>query len=112
MGKYEKEDRLITALIKDKVKEIHDCYFSYCHVDDFVKIVDWFIKNDETKYEVYNIGGTKIKLSDIAKKLGKKVKVINDGLDYTCDDSRLRKELKFEYSDFDRKLKEYQKEVI
>ena len=106
-GKYEKENRLITSLIKDQVTTIHDCLFSYCYIDDLVKIIDWFIKND-SEFNIYNVGGVKIRLSDIAKKLNKKVNIIDDGLEYTCDDSQLRKELDFKFSDFDKCLKKYQ----
>jgi len=79
---------------------------SYCYIDDAVKIIDWFIKND-SEYSVYNVSGTKIKLSDIAKKLKVKAIITNSGVDYTCDDSRLRKELDFKYSNFDKSLEEY-----
>src|SRR3990167_10691467 len=105
-GKYEKTTRLIPTLLREKNPIIQNCFFSYCYIDDAVKIIDWFIKND-SEYSVYNVSGTKIKLSDIAKKLKVKAIITNSGVDYTCDDSRLRKELDFKYSNFDKSLEEY-----
>ncbi len=76
-------------------------YFTYVYIDDFVKIVDFFI-NHEAKYKFYNIGnGEKIDLLTIARIINevaeKKSEVVvkNEGLndEYTCDNKRLKKEL-------------------
>ena len=111
-GKYEKDNRFIPTLINQKEPtEIKDCLFSYCYIDDLVRIIDWFIQYP-SKERIYNIGGVKIKLSEIAKKLGKEVKIIGTDKEYTCNDERLKKELEFEYSDFDECLKKYQLELL
>ena len=109
-GKYEAEDRFITSLIKDKHVSVNNCKFSYCYIDDLVKIIDWFI-NNKSKHKTYNVGGIKIELKDIVKRFDKVVGITEYGIDYTCNDSRLRKELKFKYSDFNECLKKYQLEL-
>lgn len=76
-------------------------FFDYVFIDDFVKIVDFFIKN-EAKHKFYNIGtGKKIDLLTLAnlinKVAGKKSEIIikNDGLnnEYTCNNKRLMNEV-------------------
>jgi len=111
-GKYEKPDRFISTILSDPEElYIHDCLFNYCYVDDLVKIIDWFINND-SEYRTYNIGGTKIRLTDIAKKLKKPYILGDPGNEYTCDDTRLREELKFKFSNFDKCLKKYQSQFL
>jgi UDP-glucose 4-epimerase len=76
-------------------------YFTYVYIDDFIKIIDYFIKN-ETKDRVFNIRtGQKIDLLTITKYINdiaeKKSKIIvkNNGLnnEYTCNNDRLMGEL-------------------
>lgn len=78
-----------------------DVYFDYFNVNDFVRIVEHFIEHD-AKYKVYNIGsGKRINLKAITKMINaiaeKKSEVIiaKKGLnnEYTCDNSRLVKEI-------------------
>ena len=88
-------------------------FFDYVYIDDFVKIVDYFISH-RVKYKSYNVGtGKKIDLVTIAKKInkisGKKTKIFikNKGLnnEYTCDNKRLSGELKlFKFETFDNSL--------
>lgn len=76
-------------------------FFDYVCIDDFVKIVDYFINND-AKHKFYNIGtGKKIDLVTIANLINevadKKSEIIvkNESLnnEYTCDNQRLMIEL-------------------
>lgn len=92
-----------------------DVYFDYVYIDDFVKIVDYFIQND-AQYKFYNIGtGKPINLLTIAQKINKignnrsEIIINNKGLnyEYTCDNSRLFKELKnFKFTNFDKTIKD------
>ncbi len=90
-----------------------DVYFDYIYIDDFIKILDHFITYN-TSQKFYNIGtGVRINLLTIAKKINEiadnksKIIVKNKGLnnEYTCDNSRLKKELRGIYfTDFDETL--------
>ncbi|MFH1899664.1 MAG: NAD-dependent epimerase/dehydratase family protein [Patescibacteria group bacterium] len=77
-------------------------YFDYLNIDDFIKIVDYFITH-KSKHKFFNIGtGAKIDILSLAKKINtvaiEKSKIIikKKGLnnEYTCDNSRLIKEIK------------------
>ena len=90
-------------------------FFDYTYINDFVRIVDYFI-NHKAKHKFYNIGrGKKIDILTIANKINKisnkksKITIKNMGLnnEYTCDNSRLVNELKkFNFTDFDKSLVE------
>lgn len=76
-------------------------FFDYVFIDDFVKIVDYFIDH-EPKHKFYNIGtGIKIDLMTIANLINevanKKSEIIvkNDGLnnEYSCNNNKLMSEL-------------------
>lgn len=89
--------------------------FDYLYVNDLVKIIDFFIRNDP-KEKFFNIGcGKGIDLLTIAKNINeiaeKKSPIIikKKGLqnEYTCDNSLLLKTLKdFKFTDFKTTLKE------
>ena len=91
-------------------------YFDYVYMNDFIKIIEYFI-NNSAKYKFYNVGkGKKINILTIAKSVNKiadkksEIIVKNKGLnnEYTCDNSRLMKEIKnFKFTDFDQSLKEF-----
>ena len=75
--------------------------FDYMYIDDFVKIVDYFISH-EVKYKFYNIGnGLKIDLISIAHAINTSshiksriiVKKEGIGYEYTCNNLRLMKEI-------------------
>lgn len=75
-------------------------YFDYMYIDDFCKIVEWFIKN-EAKHHTYNMSsGKRIDLVSIARIINSLVGnavpiyVCKDGLgnEYTASNARLRKE--------------------
>ena len=110
-GKYEDyKRRFISRAILDnmsgKVIQIHEnVKFSYVWVNDLVKIIDYFIQND-SKHKFYNVGGHQITLKNIAKQIGKYV-VQHGGNapEYTCDDSRVRKETGIIYTPFKESLK-------
>ncbi|MFH0749533.1 MAG: NAD-dependent epimerase/dehydratase family protein, partial [Candidatus Gottesmanbacteria bacterium] len=79
-----------------------DVYFDYMDIQDFVRIIDYFIGH-KPKHTAYNIGtGKKINLRTIANKINKmtgengKIVVKKSGLnnEYTCDSSLLFSELK------------------
>ncbi|MBI3985233.1 MAG: NAD(P)-dependent oxidoreductase [Candidatus Levybacteria bacterium] len=79
-----------------------DVYFDYLYIEDFLKIVEYFIENDG-EYKFYNIGtGKPINIAKLAKKINRiardksKIIIKNKGLgnEYTCDNSRLLKEIK------------------
>jgi|SRR3989304_6420637 len=84
-------------------------YFDYLYIDDFVGILEYFIENS-VHYRFYNVGtGKKIDLYTIAKivneKADKKSKITikKKGLnnEYTCNNSRLKKEIKdIKFTDF------------
>jgi len=78
-----------------------DVYFDYLYIDDFVKILEYFIKNN-TKQKFYNIGtGKPVNLSKIANIINKIslfksdiiIKTKGLGNEYTCDNSLLIKEV-------------------
>lgn len=78
-----------------------DVYFDYFNVNDFVKIVEYFIEHD-AKHKIYNIGsGTRINLNKIVKIINKiadnksDIIIAKKGLnnEYTCSNERLIKEI-------------------
>lgn len=92
-----------------------DVYFDYVYINDFLKIIDFFITN-RYKHKFYNMGtGKRINLLAIAHKINniadKKSKIIvgKKGFanEYTCCNFRLLEELgKFEFTNFDQALRE------
>jgi GDP-L-fucose synthase len=115
-GKYEDyRYRFISNAICRNLFELpiiikQDVYFDYVYINDFVKIVEFFI-NKDTKYKFYNIGtGYPINLLTIAQKInkiaGKKSKIIitNKGFsnEYTANNNKILKEIKnLEFTNFD-----------
>lgn len=120
-GKFEDyRYRFISNAIVNNIKGLpitinQNVFFDYTYINDFVKVVDYFI-NHKVKHKFYNIGtGKKIDLLTIANKINKiadkksNIIIKNKGLnnEYTCDNTRLKNELKkFEFADFDKSLKE------
>jgi len=123
-GKYEDyRYRFISNAIVNNLKGLpitmnQNVFFDYTYINDFIKIVDYFI-NHNVKQKFYNIGtGNKIDILTIAKKINKisdkqsKVMLKNKGLnsEYTCDNRRLINELKqFKFTSFDQSLEELYK---
>lgn len=120
-GKYEDYKVRLTSnlickyILKLPLTMIQDAYFEYLYVDDLIKILDYFIEK-KPKYKFYNVGtGKKIALLSIAKKINKlsdyslPLSVQKKGLnkEYTCNNSRLMKELKnFVFSKIDDAIEE------
>lgn len=120
-GKYEDyRYRFISNAIVNNLKGLpiimnQNVFFDYVYIDDFIKIINYFI-NHEAKHKFYNSGtGNKMDILTIAKKINlisdKKSKIIvkNKGLnnEYTCDSRRLTNELsKFKFTLFDDALNE------
>lgn len=107
-GKYEDwrfrfiSNAICKALYKMPIEITNNCYFDYIYINDFVKILDYFISR-KGKYKTYNTGsGKRIKLDAIAKKVskltGSSVPIIMKnnklGVEYTCSIKRLEKEIK------------------
>jgi len=118
-GKYEDyRYRFISNAIMNNLKGLpitlnQNVFFDYVYIDDFIKIIDFFITH-KPKYKFYNIGtGKNIDILTIAKKINNiadkksKIKVKNNGLnnEYSCNNKRLMNELKgFEFESFDKSL--------
>jgi len=118
-GKYEDyRYRFISNAITNNLKGLpitisQNVFFDYVYIDDFVKIVDYFV-NHKAKHKFYNIGtGKKIDILIIAKLINlisnKKSKIIikNKGLnnEYTCNNKRLVNEIKkFKFTSFNESL--------
>lgn len=95
--------------------------FDYVYIKDFPKIVKYFIEHTG-KYRSYNIGtGNRLTLLEIAKKINRmtasheKITVLKKGFnrDYTCDNTRLMKELRnFQFTPFDVTLRELYHQYI
>ena len=111
-GKYEDfKRRFISKAILDNMRGqnitvYRNQKFSYVWVNDLIRIIDYFI-NNEAQHKFYNVGGHNTTLKKIAKKIGKH-KVINRGWanEYTCDDSRVRKETGIKYTPFKESVNE------
>ena len=85
-------------------------FFDYVYIDDFVKIIEWFVFN-EPKYHEYNISsGKKISLLDLANIVNMvsnnnvPIVVCQDGLanEYTASNYRLLEEIGgFQFTSFE-----------
>ncbi|MBR9703972.1 NAD(P)-dependent oxidoreductase [Candidatus Pacearchaeota archaeon] len=119
-GKYEDiETRFISNILCRSIFDLpieinQNAKFDYIYINDFCKIIDYFI-NNKTKYKIYNVGSRKhyelIELLDVIKKvIGKEINynIKNSGMnkEYTCDNSRLRNELNFEFMKIFESIKE------
>lgn len=120
-GKYEDyELRFISnAICKNlfglPITMRQNVFFDYLYINDFIKIIDYFINNG-SKYKFYNAGtGRRIDLLTIAKKINKlsekpsKIIIRKRGLnnEYTCNNDRLKREMPaLKFTDFDRSILE------
>lgn len=106
-GKYEDyELRFISNAICKNILGLpitlrQNVYFDYLYIDDFIKILEYFIEHS-VQEKFYNVGtGTSIdlkKVTQIINKISKKpskVIISKTGLsdEYTCDNSRLLSEI-------------------
>jgi GDP-L-fucose synthase len=94
---------IIKNLLKMPITINQNVVFDYIYIDDFVKIVKYFIDNKNI-YKVYNASsGNTIDLITICNLINKtssyksKINVIKEGLnnEYTSSNSRLKSEFKF-----------------
>lgn len=119
-GKYEPyqfrfiSNVLCRALFDMPITIRQNAFFDYLWIDDFVRILDYFIAHTP-KYRTYNVGtGKRIDLLSIAKKvqtiIGKNlpIHVAKAGFkeEYSCDNSRLMEEIPgFCFTDFDETIR-------
>ncbi|MFA6185106.1 MAG: NAD(P)-dependent oxidoreductase [Candidatus Shapirobacteria bacterium] len=107
-GKYEDftikfiSNLLCKYIYKMPLTLIRDCKFDYVYIDDFMKIIEYFIKND-LKEKFFNVGsGNKYSLLELAKEINKldnyslPIIVKQNGLnkEYTSNNDLLKKEIK------------------
>lgn len=106
-GKYENwKATFISGACCKAIKSLpitirQNVYFDYLYIDDFCKIIKWFIENDQKHREYNVVSGKKIDLVTLAgmvlKKSGKElsVYVCKEGLanEYTASNERLLKEI-------------------
>jgi GDP-L-fucose synthase len=120
-GKYEDytlrfiSNAICRNLLSLPITMQQDVRFDYIYVNDFVKIVEYFITN-KCKYKFYNVGsGNPRLLSDIAKKINaissKKsaIKIKKKGInnEYSCNISKLKNEIPaLTFTDFDSSVKD------
>ena len=115
-GKYEDyETRFISNAICRTIFNMpiiisRNVFFDYLYIEDFLKVIEYFILND-SQYKCYNAGtGKKIDLLTIAKKIKRissndpEIIVKNKGLDpeYSCNAERLISEINIKnYTDIE-----------
>jgi UDP-glucose 4-epimerase len=120
-GKYEDykirfiSEAICRSLLDLPITINQNVYFDYLYIDDFVKILDYFIRNKPTR-RFYNVGrGETIDLMSIAQKVLKltekdtQIIVKNSGLnkEYSSDINRLKSEISdLSFTDFDKTLVE------
>lgn len=129
-GKYEDyrfkfiANSIVKNLLRQPIKIKQNVIFDYLYIDDFIKIVDYFIKKTP-KYNAYNISPTKsislVEIANIINNLSNyksKISVINKGLNfqYTANNKRLISELKgFQFTNYKEgilKLYSYYSKII
>ncbi|WP_425806397.1 NAD-dependent epimerase/dehydratase family protein [Desulfitobacterium sp. Sab5] len=106
-GKYENWKRtFISGACCKAVKNLpitirQNVYFDYLYIDDFCKIVEWFINHD-VRHKVYNVTSGKtinlLAIANIIKKISGKelpIYVCKEGLanEYSASNERLLKEI-------------------
>ena len=74
---------IVKNLLKLPIVINKNVYFDYIYIDDLVKMIDWFIHNDD-KEKIYNVTtGKKVDLVDLVNETSdfqSEIKVLNDGL--------------------------------
>jgi GDP-L-fucose synthase len=106
---------IVSRLLHKQFVMRQNAYFDYVYISDFMKIVEFFVKNS-SPYKSYNIGsGRRISLLTILHKVNTltgfkgKVMVLKRGLnrEYTCDNTRLTRVIfGFRFTPFDVALQE------
>lgn len=114
-GKYEDyryrfiSNAICQSICKQVIVLNQNVIFDYVYIDDFVKIIDYFIRAKRSKHSFYNIGaGRPVDLRTIANEIGEitgnntKIFVKKTGLnkEYSCNNSRLLQEIRgLEFTD-------------
>jgi len=77
---------IVKNLLKLPIVINKNVYFDYIYIDDLVKMIDWFIHNDD-KEKIYNVTtGKKVDLLTLVDLVNEtsdfqsEIKVLNDGL--------------------------------
>ncbi len=92
---------MLCAMRGEPFKLFQNAKFEYLYIDDFIRILDYFIQNPGKK-KFYNVGtGTSVELIQllkeveqvVAKKLNYSIEKSGYASEYTCDSSRLRAEI-------------------
>ncbi len=120
-GKYEDyatrfiSNAVCRALLSLPIIIVQDVKFEYLFVDDFAKVAEYFL-NNPAKEKSYNVGtGQPVSLSELAAKIesiaGKKldiaIKTPGWNREYTCDNSRLMREMPdLKFTPLDTSIKE------
>jgi len=118
-GKYEDYEirvisNIICRVLFDLPVEINqNAVFDFVYIGDLCRIIEYFIENN-AKEKFYNVGAEKhIELVEIADKIRRiskknfqiKIKMSGMNKEYTCDNSRLSKEIKnFKFTDIDKAI--------
>ena len=101
------------AVLKKPIVIKQNVFFDYLYVDDFVKIVRWFIENDP-KYQTYNVcSGKSYDYVSLAHKIAD---VSNENIEillensvlrkeYSGDNTLLQNEMKYKFQDIDSSIK-------
>lgn len=119
-GKYENwQSKFISNICCKAIKNIpisirQNVYFDYLFIDDFCKIVEWFIEN-KPKYKSYNVTtGKKIDLVELAQKVlkisGKNLPIYvckeELGKEYSSNNDKLMREMvDFQFTNIDVAIK-------
>lgn len=123
-GKYEDfslrfiSNAICRSVLRMPITINRNVFFNYLYIDDFIKILEYFIKN-KTLYKSYNVGrGIPIDLVTIANKINKiadrnsstQIKHRGYANEYTCNNKRLMSEIgNFKFTNFDKSLEELYK---
>ena len=124
-GEYENyrfkfiSNAIVKNLLQLPIVVNKNVYFDYIYIDDLVKMIDWFIHN-ENQEKIYNVStGKKIDLISLVNLVNEtsdfksEIRVLNKGLnnEYTSNNDKLMNELKdFEFTshkDAITKMREY-----
>jgi len=120
-GKYEDfslrfiSNAICKSVLRMPITINRNVFFDYLYINDFVKILEYFLTH-KTRYKSYNVGrGASIDLVTIANKINKianrksSIKIKHRGFanEYTCNNKRLMDEIAgFKFTDFDKSLEE------
>lgn len=121
-GKYEDStirfisNAICKSILRMPITIYQNVYFDYLYIDDFAKILNFFLTH-KAHHKSYNVGtGRSINLVTIANKINSlatfksPIKIKHEGLsnEYTCNNKRLMEELvDFKFTNFEKSLREF-----